>query len=75
MLIAEQESRYDEYERQASIAIMNEAAHRAKRPKASDLFKRPEEGVKEETLKKKAEKAEETVEWLSQFDFSKKGGN
>ncbi|WP_307475374.1 hypothetical protein [Cytobacillus purgationiresistens] len=71
---AQQERRYDEYERDSHIAIMQEKAHRSKQPKATDLFKRPEEGVTEEWIKQKAEQAKHAEEWLSQWKFSKKGG-
>ena len=60
---------YDEYERKAVEALMRENAHRSKRPKASDLFKRP---VDDETAKEKTEdlleKAEQASAWLSQFE-------
>ena len=69
LLKAQQERQYDEYEREAHIAIMHEAAHRATRPKASDLFKRPADGVTEENLRKQAEKSKHAEEWLSQFEF------
>lgn len=69
MMSAQVERQYDELEREAFIAIMHEAAHRAKKPKATDLFQRPVDGYtaekKVETLKEKAEKA---TEWLSQFE-------
>lgn len=60
---------YDEYERKAIEALMRENAHRSKRPKVSDLFKRP---VDEETAKNRTqdlkEKAEQASAWLSQFE-------
>lgn len=60
---------YDEYERKAVEALMHENAHRSKRPKVSDLFKRP---VDEETAKNRTqdlkEKAEQASAWLSQFE-------
>lgn len=63
------ERQYDDIEREALIAIMNESAHRSKRPKASDLFKRP---VDEYKAKEKAEllkeKADQASEWLTQFE-------
>lgn len=69
MMRAEVERRYDEYEKFAHFAIMREKAHREKRPKASDLFKRPPD---EEVAKNKTEdllsKKEKTMEWLSQFE-------
>lgn len=69
LLQGEQERKYDEYERESHVAIMRESAHRAKRPKASDLFKRPEAGTSEESLKKKADQAKHAEEWLAQFQF------
>ncbi len=66
---AQQERRYDDYELASVIAVMHEAAHRAKRPKASDLFKRPADGVTEDKIRKQAEKAKHAEEWLSQFKF------
>lgn len=60
---------YDEYERKAIEALMRENAHRSKRPKVGDLFKRP---VDEETAKNRTqdlkEKAEQASAWLSQFE-------
>lgn len=41
MVRAEQERIYDEYERMATSAVWREIAHRSKRIKPSDLFKRP----------------------------------
>ncbi|WP_412733872.1 phage tail assembly chaperone [Heyndrickxia sporothermodurans] len=67
ILTAQQKRRYDEYEREATLAIMRESAHRAKRPKASDLFKRPKDDADERKLMKKAELAEHQAEWLAQF--------
>lgn len=68
MMRAQIERQYDELEIEALIAIMHEGAHRAKKPKASDLFKRPvgeQEAEKEvESLK---EKADQASEWLAQF--------
>jgi hypothetical protein len=52
------------------FAMMYESAHRAKRPKASDLFKRPKNGEQDERkLEAKAKQAEEASEWLAQFEF------
>lgn len=74
LMRAQVERQYDELERLAIVAIMHEAAHRSKRPKASDLFKRP---VDEEEAKSKVEelkeKAEHATEWLAQFEqFNRK---
>lgn len=43
MMTAHIERIYDEYERMAVNAIMHEAAHRSKKPRIKDLFKRPSE--------------------------------
>jgi hypothetical protein len=70
MMKAQRERQYDEFERQAIIAMMRESAHRAKRPKASDLFKRPKNGEKDERkLEAMAKQAEEASNWLAQFEF------
>ncbi|MBM7600423.1 hypothetical protein JOC34_002814 [Virgibacillus halotolerans] len=51
--------------------MMQEKASRAKRPKITDLFKRP---VDEELARKKTEsmveQTEHTQEWLSQFEIT-----
>lgn len=69
MMRAEVERRYDEYEKFAHFAIMREQAHREKRPKASDLFKRP---IDDEVAKSKTETMREQMEWakdyLAQFE-------
>ncbi len=73
---AQIERQYDELEREALIAIMREGAHRSKRPKVSDLFKRPldEHTAKKETESLK-EKADHASAWLAQFEqFSGKEG-
>lgn len=75
LLKGEQERQFDEYERASQIAIMHEAARRAKRPKASDLFKRPDAGITEQSVKEKFEQSQHADEWLSQWNFEKKGGN
>lgn len=75
MMRGEQEHQFDEYERAAQIAIMHERAHRMKSPKASDLFKRPNETMSEQTIEDKLEQAKHDEEWLSQWNFEKKGGN
>lgn len=68
LLNAQQERRYDELEREAHVSIMRESAHRSKRPKASDIFRRPKPG-EEKRLEKKAEQAKEAAEWLAQFNI------
>ena len=69
MMRANVERLYDGYERKAVEALMRENAHRAKRPKVSDLFKRPVDELeaknKTENLK---EKADQATAWLSQFE-------
>jgi len=69
MMRANVERIYDGYERKAVEALMRENAHRAKRPKAGDLFKRPVDELeaknKTENLK---EKADQATAWLSQFE-------
>lgn len=76
MMSAQIERQYDELEREAFIAIMHEAAHRAKRPKVTDLFKRPVDGFeaeqKVESLKEKAENASEWLAQFEQFNFGRK---
>lgn len=63
---AQVERQYDEYERKAIEAIMREAAHRAKRPKASDLFKRPKDStVERENLSDMKEETERLNDWLA----------
>lgn len=68
---AETESTYDRYQFAADTAMMQEKASRAKRPKITDLFKRP---VDEEKARKKTEsmveQTEHTQEWLSQFEIT-----
>jgi hypothetical protein len=70
LLNAQRERQYDEFEREAMFAMMHESAHRAKRPKASDLFKRPKNGEKDERkLEAMAKQAEHASEWLAQWQF------
>ncbi|MEK4970718.1 hypothetical protein MKX29_24240 [Cytobacillus sp. FSL R7-0696] len=66
---AQREYQYDEYERQASFALMRENAHRTKRPKLSDIYKRPPENHDEAGFTRKVEEAQHTADWLSQFQF------
>jgi hypothetical protein len=70
LLKAQRERQYDEFEREAQFAIMYEKAHREKRPKSTDLFKRPATEQDEQTLKQKAEQAKHAAEWLAQFKFN-----
>lgn len=73
LMRAEQERRYDDYERMTTGALMNRQAYHAKSLKPSDLFKRP---LDTELAKKKAEelieKTRHTSEWLSQFTIGNK---
>lgn len=60
------ERQYDEYERMAIEAIMREGAHRAKKPKASDLFKRPKDSeVEREQLTDMKAETERLNDWLA----------
>jgi len=65
---AQVERQYDEYERMAIEAIMRENAHRSKKTKVSNLFKRP---VSDEEARDKLENAEERmrsrIDRLSKF--------
>ena len=73
---AQVERQYDELEIESIIAIIRESAHRAKKAKPSDLFKRPlnEDEAKKQT-EELAEKAEHATEWLAQFkQFNRKEG-
>ncbi len=63
---AQVERTYDEYERMAVEAIMREGAHRSKRPKAGDLFKRPKDGaVKRDELTDLRKETDRLNDWLS----------
>ena len=65
-MAAQVERQYDEYERMSIGAIMREAAHRAKRPKASDLFKRPKDSVADRNdLSDMKEETERLNDWLA----------
>ncbi|NHC20281.1 hypothetical protein G6554_18725 [Bacillus sp. MM2020_4] len=66
---AEKERGFDEMEKEARIAIIRESAHRAKKAKAADLFKRPIGEMDEAVLQEKVDQAEHASEWLSQFEF------
>lgn len=69
MMSAQVERQYDELEREAFTAIMHEAAHRAKRPKVTDLFSRPvDEYEAEKKVESFKEKADNASEWLAQFE-------
>lgn len=68
MLRAQQERYYDDMETAAQLALMRESAHRAKRPKPSDLFKRPStakaDAKRHESLKEKTRKTNEFLATL-----------
>lgn len=71
LLSAQKERQLDEYERMADMAMMIEIAQRSKKPKRSDLFKRPvDEDKAAQELEKMAEQAQHASEWLSQFNIS-----
>ncbi|MCR6110068.1 phage tail assembly chaperone [Bacillus sp. A301a_S52] len=75
MMRMESEHLHDELERAARIALMHEQASRAKRPKLSDLYKRPTNEHNDETLADKAEAANHAQEWLAQFTFEAREKN
>lgn len=55
---------------------MREKAHREKKPKPSDLYKRASsDSPKKKTVEEMAEQAKHTTEWLSQFDIARKEVN
>lgn len=62
---AHTEAVYDEYERMAAQAMMNRAAHHAKKLKQSQLFRRPTDAEK---AKDRRERSKEIMKWLSQFE-------
>lgn len=70
LMRAQNEKNSDDLEAKAYLALMIESAHRTKRPKLSDLYKRPTDADK---AKKKAEdllkQNRHASEWLSQFNF------
>lgn len=69
MMSAHVERQYDEIEREALFAIMHESAHRSKRPKAGDLFKRPvDEYTAEKRTESMKEQAEQASKYLAQFE-------
>lgn len=69
LMSAHIESQYDEIEREALYAILHESAHRAKRPKASDLFKRPVDvNTAEKRTESLKEQAEQASKYLAQFE-------
>ncbi|MBS4195327.1 hypothetical protein [Lederbergia citri] len=73
MMQANVERHYDEYERMAIEAIMREGAHRAKKPKATDLFKRPKEGISNRNnLAEMKEETERLNDWLARITPARK---
>lgn len=68
LMEAQVERNHDEMQREAVIAIMHEKAHREKRPKADDLYRRPDPDV-DRKLEEKAEQVKHAEEWLAQFEF------
>ncbi len=73
MMQAQIERHYDAYERTAIEAIMRESAHRAKKPKASDLFKRPKDSkVEREQLTDMKEETARLNDWLASLTTTRK---
>lgn len=72
LMRAQTERQYDEYERMAYGAWMVENASRMKKPKTTDLFKRPsDEAKKRKSTKELREKLDAQQALLSQFIFTK----
>lgn len=68
LMRAQQERKFDDYEREAFVAMMHENASRIKRPKVSDLFKRPVDvELAEKKTKELVDKSRHASEWMSQF--------
>ncbi|MFS0786064.1 phage tail assembly chaperone [Shouchella sp. 1P09AA] len=73
LMEAELESIHDKMEREAQIALMHEQASRSKRPKVSDLYKRPiSASQNEDTVQESVKKAEKAKSWLQQFTFKER---
>lgn len=73
-MMAQRERQYDEYERMAYGAWMIENASRIKKPKTTDLFKRPtaEDNRKgRKSAKELREQIDAQQALLSQFTFTK----
>lgn len=71
---AENERRYDDYERMAVQALMIEKAHREKRPKLTDLFKRPNEQIRDKkTIDERRKEVDEINAWLSTLTTERRG--
>lgn len=66
MMRAQQWRIADEYERESHFAMMREQAHRAKRPKASDLYRHPSR-KKAGDITDMKEKTRADNEWLSRL--------
>lgn len=59
---------YDELERAAQNAVMREVAHRSKKPKVSDLFKRPTNAKADKSrLAQLKQKTHEANAWLARL--------
>lgn len=71
---AQTERQYDDYERMSYSALMGEIAHRAKKPKTTDLFKRPSGNERKgrKSAKELREQFAEQQALLAQFTFAKK---
>jgi hypothetical protein len=71
---AQTERQYDDYERMAYGAMMIENASRIKKPKTTDLFKRPNGKEREGKLSAKElrEQIDKQQALLAQFTFAKK---
>jgi hypothetical protein len=73
-LQAENERRYDDYERMAVQALMIEKAHREKRPKLTDLFKRPDkQNSDKKTIDERRKEVDEINAWLSTLTTERRG--
>ncbi|MDR9792678.1 hypothetical protein Q8A72_06775 [Aeribacillus pallidus] len=72
---AENERRYDDYERMAIQALMIEKAHREKRPKLTDLFKRPndKQNSDKKTIDERRKEVDEINAWLSTLTTERRG--
>lgn len=71
---AQTERQYDDYERMSLGALMVENASRIKKPKTTDLFKRPNGKEREGRMSAKElkEYTEKQQALLAQFSFAKK---
>jgi len=68
LMKAQVERIYDDYDRMADSAMMRERAHRDKRPRRNDLFKRPvDEVAAQRKAEEMAERAAQQAQFLAQF--------